>query len=162
MSQSNSLSVPKAKTSLLSPLKLIGNKYQKVYEFYVINEEEILNITLNLSSKIKLVNAISEVLQQLCKEHPLDQNANNYDIYISKKNGKPKTDFPSFQADLSLEETGNNNFSLVHIAFQESKPKRKSTFDITNHYNQGMHKNQNENIQVKKKKNWLFNFLGCL
>lgn len=43
-------------------------------------------------------------------------------------------DFPSYQTNLRLEETGNFAFSLIHVTFQEKNVKksiRKSTDDLS-------------------------------
>lgn len=51
---------------------------------------------MNLYSTIKLIDAVSEALKEIGNENFLDNNPYNYAIYISKKNGLPKTDFPSY------------------------------------------------------------------
>ncbi|CAD8144344.1 unnamed protein product [Paramecium pentaurelia] len=156
MSQTENKSGPKSKKSLLSSLNLIVNPNQKQYNFCIQKEEKILKITMNLYSTIKLINAVSEALKEIGNENQLDNNPNNYAIYISKKNGLPKTDFPSYQMDLLLEETGNTNFSLVHTTSQNKKP-----YDQKIHLNQVKEQKLNVHKLEKKHKNWFLNFLGC-
>ncbi|CAK58521.1 unnamed protein product (macronuclear) [Paramecium tetraurelia] len=128
----------------------------KLINFSIQHEEQILKKTIYLNSKIKLIDAVYEVLQEVGKVHPLDNNPNNYAIYISKKNGLPKLDFPSYQKDIILEETGNSNFSLVHITLQNTNSPENST-----HNSQENEGKQNDGKQKKKLKNWFLNLLGC-
>ncbi|CAD8044719.1 unnamed protein product [Paramecium primaurelia] len=163
MSQTDSTktSGQKVKKSLISPLREAFNHFTKSYRFYISNEEQIIEVVIDLPSQTELVIAISRALQQASKDYPIDQNPKNYEAYIAKKNGKPKTDFPSYSIDLKMEQTQNFVFSLVHVTFQERKPKRKSTYDYTNNYSpikQGQIKDIDE---IKGQKNWLLRFLGC-
>ncbi|CAK75173.1 unnamed protein product (macronuclear) [Paramecium tetraurelia] len=149
------------KKSLISPLKEAFNQLTKSYRFYISNEEQIIDIVIDLPSHTDLVIAISRVLQVASKDYPIDQNPRNYEAYIAKKNGRPKTDLPSYQIDLRLEETQNSVFSLVHVTFQERKPKRKSTYDYTNNYSPIKPEQTKDIDEIKGQKNWFLRFLGC-
>jgi hypothetical protein len=37
-----------------------------------------------------------QALEKASQEHPVDKNPQNYEAYVSKKNGNPKMDFPSY------------------------------------------------------------------
>ncbi|CAD8144465.1 unnamed protein product [Paramecium octaurelia] len=156
MSQSDSKPGSKNKKSLLSPLKLMVDPNLKLINFSIQHEQQILKKIIYLNSKIKLIDAVNQVLQEVGKVHQLDNNANNYAIFISKKNGLPKLDFPSYQKDILLEETGNSNFSLVHITLLNNNSPDNST-----HNSQENDEKQNDEKQKKKLKNWFLNLLGC-
>ncbi|CAK85263.1 unnamed protein product (macronuclear) [Paramecium tetraurelia] len=165
--------------SITSSTKTISSKQKKIfmnnldesytsitkpYRFYLNNEQQIINVFIELPPGTELINAISRVLQVASLNNPLDQNPENYELYIAKKNGQPQTDFPSFQLDLKLEDTERQNFSLVHMTFNEKKTKRKSTFDYTNSYSQSPFKQQKQSKDIddiKQEKNCILKFLGC-
>ncbi|CAD8061234.1 unnamed protein product [Paramecium sonneborni] len=151
----------KVKKSLISPLKEALNQVTKQYRFYISNEEQIFDVVIDVAPHTELVDAINRVLQIASKDHPFDQNPRNYEAYIAKKNGKPKTDFPSYQIDLQLDQTQNSIFSLVHMTFQERKPKRKSTYDYSNNYSPIKPQQQKDIDEIKGQKNWFLRFLGC-
>ncbi|CAD8043099.1 unnamed protein product [Paramecium primaurelia] len=162
MSQTDSTKTTgqKIKTSLISSLKETFNQIKKPYRFYLSNEEQIINVLIELPPETELVDAINRVLQIASKDNPLDQNPRNYEVYMVKKNGKPKTDFPSYLIDLKIEETHNQIFSIVHMTYQERKQKRKSTYDYSNNYSPIKQKQQYID-EIKEEKNWFLRFLGC-
>lgn len=42
---------------------------------------------MDLSPDLSLLEAIIIVLRKVSLDHPVDQNPQNYDIYVAKKNG---------------------------------------------------------------------------
>ncbi|CAD8053284.1 unnamed protein product [Paramecium sonneborni] len=160
-SESTKTSCQKIKKSLISPLKVTLNQVTKQYRFYISNEEQIINVVIDLAPQTELLDAIQSVLQIASKDHPVDQNPRNYEAYIAKKNGQPKTDLPSYQIDLKLEQTQNSIFSLVHMTYQDIKPKRKSTYDYSNNYSSIKLQQLQDIDEIKGQKNWFLRFLGC-
>ncbi|CAD8197068.1 unnamed protein product [Paramecium octaurelia] len=168
MSQTDSTktSGQKVKKALISPLKEAFSSLTKSYKFFIPNEEEVLLVLVDLPCHLELQEAISRALKLVPKQNPVDQNPNNYDIYVAKKNGQPKMDYPSYQTNLRLEETGNFVFSLVHVTYSEKKVRksiRKSTYDLS-HYQSPTIPSRSKEInqyQPKPEKNWLLRFLGC-
>ncbi|CAD8139219.1 unnamed protein product [Paramecium octaurelia] len=148
-------------------LKNILMNYESItkpYRFYLNNEQQIINVYIELPPETELIYAISRVLQIASANNPLDQNPQNYELYIAQKNGQPQTDYPSFETDLRLEQTDNFTFSLVHMTFNNKYTKRKSTHDYSNQYSYSplKQKKQSKDIDdIKKGKNCIFRFLGC-
>ncbi|CAD8202230.1 unnamed protein product [Paramecium pentaurelia] len=168
MSQTDSTktSGQKVKKQLISPLKEALSQLTKSYKFFIPNEEEVILVHVDLPCHIELQEATSRALKLIPKHNPVDQNPNNYDIYVAKKNGLPKMDIPSYQSNLRLEETGNFVYSLVHVTYQEKnvrKSIRKSTYDLS-HYQSPTQPSRSKEINLnlpKSEKNWLLRLLGC-
>lgn len=53
-------------------------------------------IEIDLAPKTELIEAMKQALEKASKVHPVDKNPLNYEPYVSKKNGNPKMDFPSY------------------------------------------------------------------
>ncbi|CAK60219.1 unnamed protein product (macronuclear) [Paramecium tetraurelia] len=168
MSQTDSTktSGQKVKKQLISPLKEALSQLKKSYKFFIPNEQDVILVHVDLQCHIELLEATSRALKLVPKPNPVDYNPNNYDIYVAKKNGHPKMDFPSYQTNLRLEETGNFVFSLVHVTYQEKnvrKSIRKSTYDLS-HYQSPTKPSKSKEINLnilKPETNWLLRFLGC-
>lgn len=71
--------------------------------------------------------AMERVLAKISESEPVDKNAENYEVYVAKKSGKPQLDFPPFQTMITLEKASNQIFTLVHVADRVRTSKRKAT-----------------------------------
>jgi hypothetical protein len=56
----------------------------------------------------------------------IDTNPTHYELYVAKKNGQPKLDYPSFEMNQSVSKTMNHQFSLVHTVFPDQPPNKKT------------------------------------
>ena len=67
---------------------------------------------MDLSPTATVEKAIEESVNHFLRCLPLDNHFENYDLYVAKKNGKPKEEFPVFQLDQLMCKTRNTQFSL--------------------------------------------------
>lgn len=75
------------------------------YRVYVWNNEEKREFEFELSPDVSVGLLLERVLDHY--------RGAEGQVYLSKKNGQPKLDFPSFETRQSLEKTGQNIFAIV-------------------------------------------------
>ena len=85
----------------------------------IMIKETIKQITLNINTNTKILliidKAITEFNKEFNKEKVKLQLKDNPELFVlkpAKKNGKPKTDFPYFNEDITLNETHQEKFAL--------------------------------------------------
>lgn len=57
------------------------------------------------------------------EDKAIDLDPSHYEIYVAKKNGKAKDDYPSYLGTQIVAKTGNHTFALVHVADSEEPMK---------------------------------------
>jgi hypothetical protein len=85
----------------------------------IMIKETIKQITLNINTNTKILliidKAITEFNKEFNKEKVKLQLKDDPELFVlkpAKKNGKPKTDFPYFNEDITLNETHQEKFAL--------------------------------------------------
>lgn len=127
----------KIETGYVNPILLNRNSHYKNMlsnsEDRTIKVQIFLNIEFNFNGKVEMLKITQEVspkhvtiddvitiaisefnilLQDRNSEHRINPNHNIWNLYMSKKNGKPKQDLPALDRDNLLSDTQEDMFTL--------------------------------------------------
>ena len=98
---------------------IIEPSYLTTIYVSIMIKETIKQIALNINTNTKILliidKAITEFNKEFNKEKVKLQLKDNPELFVlkpAKKNGKPKTDFPYFNEDITLSETHQEKFAL--------------------------------------------------
>ena len=98
---------------------IIEPSYLTTIYVSIMIKETIKQIALNINTNTKILliidKAITEFNKEFNKEKVTIQLKDNPELFVlkpAKKNGKPKTDFPYFNENITLNETHQEKFAL--------------------------------------------------
>ena len=89
----------------------------KTVEIYF--PSELLKTKLDVSASTTVEELLRSALLRFSEDKAIDLNPSHYEVFVAKKNGKAKDDYPSYLGSQVVAKTGNHTFALVHVADSE-------------------------------------------
>lgn len=89
----------------------------KMVHFHLPSEQQ--RVEFEIFSTATIDEVLRTALAKLSLLKPIDLDPHHYEVYVAKKNGQAKLDYPSYLGSQEVFKTGNTGFALVHVADQE-------------------------------------------